>query len=48
MVQQQMRLYNKKCWLVRTKTIYDAAGLSYKFNLAISDNVDAHVNEIMM
>ena len=43
MVQQQMRLDNKKCWLVRTKTIYDAAGLSYKFNLAISENVDDHL-----
>ena len=43
-----MRLDNKKCWLVRIKTIYDAAGLSYKFNLAISDNVDDHVNEITM
>ena len=47
MVQLQMRLDNKKCWLVKTKTIYDAAGLSYKFNLAISDNIDDHVNEIM-
>ena len=32
----------------KNQTIYDAAGLSYKFNLAISDNVDDHVNKIIM
>ena len=46
MVQQQMRVDSKKWWLVKTKTIYDAAGFPYKFNLAISDNIDDHVNEI--
>ena len=43
MVQQEMKLDNKKCRLAKTKTIF----LSYKFNLEISNNVDDHVNEIM-
>ena len=36
------------CWVLRTKQLYDTAGLSYKLNKAGIERNKQHVNEVML
>ena len=46
-VQTEMLEDGKNCWLLRTKEIYDTAGLQMKFYTCGNENSRTHINEVM-
>ena len=38
---------DKSCWLSKSQQIYNEAGLSFKFSMAVTESTRQHVNEVM-